>query len=316
MTLGLVIIGTGLALAVTALYLRFLSDGRPMHAIRLASGLELRSNVRVAFACIAVSFALAYPSIHNAWRRGETPILLLGGGALLTTILFLVTWMPSRVQYKHLFTSAICLAPLVSTQLSTWFARTGRTSIACAVTAALVVEVLAGACLWFFHRPPELPLGIPVDESSFYVRAGGGADRAWLEALRTETPRDTILVLPDSPIPVSTLTQRASLVAAQPPNVNRVGQGQNAELALVFIKGYPSTVYNQRHRIRQACYSDQGDFGRVTAELQALHHPVAIVFEKPHTRYRAWLESHKVGISIAKDTNRTIWLLPTGGTSS
>ncbi len=315
-TLWLVMVATGLALAATLFYLRFLSGGRPMHAIRFASAGEIRTNARVAVPCMAVMFALAYPPFRNAWRRGDTPILLLGAGALLTTLLFLFTWMPSRVQYKHLFTSAICLAPLVSMQLCAWFARSGRKSIAWAAATALIMELLAGTCLWFYHRPPELPLGIPVDESSFYVRAGGGADRGWLEALRSGTPRDTLLVLPDSPLPVSTLTQRASLVAAQPPDINRVGQGQGAELALVYIKGYPLSMFRERTRLRQECFSERADFARLTADLQAFHHPVAIVFEKPHTRYCTWLRSHSLGMSIAQDTNRIIWLLPTGGAGS
>ncbi len=315
-TLWSVIVGTGLALALTALYLRFLSQGRPMHAIQLANPRELKTNLKVAIPCIALLFALAYPSTRRAWRRGETPVLLLAAAAVLTTIFFLITSMPSRVQYKHLFTSAICLAPLVSTQLSTWFAGSAKRSIAYAVTTALVMEIIGGACLWYFHRPPELSWGIPVDESSFYLRAGAGGHQTWLEAIRTETPRDTLLVLPESPLPVSTLTQRASLVAAQSPEINRVGQGQHAEAALVGIKGYPLSVYRQRNTLRRQCYSERADFARLTCELQALKRPVAIVFERPHTGYFAWLQAHKLGISVAQDTNRIIWLLPTGGTSS
>ena len=309
-TLWLVIFATGAAVVLTSLYLRFLSDGRPMHALQFAIGHELRTNMKGAFFCIGLMFAVASPSTLIAWRRGVTPMLLLGGCALLATTLYIVSSMPVRVQYKHLVTAEICLAPLVSGQLSTWFGGSGRKSIAWAVSAAVIAAAIAAACMWFVHRPRELPFGIPVDESSFFLRASSGSDRAWLEAIRTETPKDTILVLPDSPIPVSTLTQAASLVAAQPRGIFRAGHGMDQEIALVRIKGYPSSLYRERTELRQQCYGDRADFARLTSVLQALDHPVAIVFENPDATYLAWLQSHNVGVSIGQGTNRMIRLLP------
>jgi hypothetical protein len=314
-TLWLLIFAAGTAVAITALYLRFLSDGRPMHALEFARGGELKTNIKRAFFGIGLMFALACPSILNAWRRRDTPTLLLAVSALLATTLYLATYMPDRVQYKNICVSELCLAPLVSVQLGTWFGGFGRMSIARAMTVAVIVQAIAAACLWFVHRPRELAWAIPINESSFYVRAAGGSDNAWLEAIRTETPRDTLLVLPDSRLPVSTLTGRASLVAAQAPGKTRVGHGVDTGVALMQIRGYPSALYHRLSELRQQCYSERADFARLTSVLQAFHRPVAVVFENPRASYLAWLQSSNVGISIGQDTNRIIRLLPPAATS-
>jgi hypothetical protein len=310
-TRGLLVAGTLGAVVIAALYLRFLSEGRPMHALQVVSGDVLWTNLTLGGPGIALMFALAYPTIRSGWHRGNRPVQLLSLGGALASILYFATQMPDRVQYKNIFTAIICLAPLVSTQLATWFSRLGRGSGVSALSTLLVVASLGGAYSWVALRPRELPLGIPVDESSFYIRAGECADEPWLEAIRTGTPPDTLLVMPDGPLPVSTLTQRASLVAAQSPGVNRVGHGQGAEFALLVIKGYPQSVYASRRKLLAACYSDRADFARLTAELQGFRHAVALVFEGPEASYLAWLRSRSLGSSVAQDSSRIVWLLPT-----
>ena len=139
------------------------------------------------------------------------------------------------VHYKHLVTAEICLAPLVSGQpthgLVDRVASRSHGHVGCRDRGS------NRGCLHMVRSSPrELPFGIPVDESSSFLRANSGSHRAWLEAIRTDTPKDTILVLPDSPIPVSTQPTR-SLVAAQPRGIFRAGHGMDQEIALVQIEG-------------------------------------------------------------------------------
>ncbi len=170
MTLWLLLAGTVGAVAVTALYLRFLSEGRPMHAIQLANRHVLWTNLKFGGPCIGLLFVLAYPAIRKGWQGGSRPIQLLSLGALLCSVLYVVSSMPGRVQYKNLFTAVICLAPIAAVPLVAGFARLGRGSIVYALSALLVVESLSSAYFWNFGRPRELSLGIPVNESRFQIR--------------------------------------------------------------------------------------------------------------------------------------------------
>jgi len=309
-TLWLLLAGSVGAVAVTGLYLQFLSEGRPMHALQLANRHVLWTNLKFGGSCIGLLFVVAYPTILSGWRHGTRPIQLLTLGALFCSILYLVSSMPGRVQYKHLFTAVICLAPIAAVPLVAGFARLGRGSIICALGTLLAVESLSSAYFWKLGRPRELSLGIPVDESRFHIHVTACADDSWLEAIRTKTAPDTLLIFPDSPLPVSTLTQRASLVAAEPPGVYRVGHGQPAELALLGIKGYPRPVYSLRQDLRSACYQETADFARLTADLRGFHHPLAIVFDRHDASYLAWLKSHDLGSSVAQNSSRIVWLLP------
>jgi hypothetical protein len=70
-------------------------------------------------------------------------------------------------------------------------------------------------------------------------------------------------------------------------------------------------VYTDRNQLRRKCFGHEADFARLTDDLQAFHHPIAIVFEKLDAAYLAWLRSHKIGMSIGQGSNRIIWMLPT-----
>lgn len=310
-TLLLMVIGLVGAAAVASFYLRFLSEGRPMHALELADKAVLWTNTKLGIMSMSVPFGVACPTIWRGWKSSNRTVQLLSLGAVACTALYVFTAMPNRVQYKHLFTAVICLVPLASVQVVAWFCRFGRGSSFWALGALVLAGAVSGPYVWKAFRPPDLAYAIPVDESSFYIHAANCSDQPWLEAVRTKTPPATLLVSPDSPLPVATLTHRASLSPAEG-RVFRVGYGMSADSVLLGLKGYPAAFLASRRRLRRDCYSDRADFAAVTAELEGLAHPIVIVLDRPDAAYLAWLKAHGLGGAVHQDSSRIVWLLPAG----
>jgi hypothetical protein len=310
-TLLLMLIGLVGAVAVALFYQGFLSEGRPIHALELADKKVLWVNTKRGIVCMSLPFAVAGPMIWRGWKCGSRTVQLLSLGALACSALYLFTAMPDRVQYKNLFTAFICLVPLASVQVVAWLSRLGRGS----PLGALGAVALAGAVTVAFgreaFRPPELARAVPVDESSFYLHAVDCPDEHWLEAVRTKTTPATLLVSPDSALPVATLAQRGS-VAPAAGRYFRVGNHTNADTALLGLKGYPAAVLASRRRLRNDCYSDCADFAAVTAELQSLGRPIAIVFDRLDAAYLAWLKAHGLGAAVHQEPGRLVWLLQSG----
>ena len=305
--LGLTI---GLVLSVGAAigYVRWLGQGSPSSPLHATDLPYLRWNLIVGGPVIGLMVAVAWFQVARVRRVRLAPPVVLALAAAGSAGLYFTLKMPYDVQYKSLFTAALCLAPFMAGQLTCWLRQ--RPLYRVVVIAFLLVPVVTGiASLRTRHQPPNLGAAAPLDETSFHLRAMPGPDRDWLDALRAGTPDDTWVMTPNSVIPVSVLAQRPSLIASDSTHA-RSGYSMTVRSLLLDVKGYAPSEYERRAALRQRVYEGGGDYAALTRQLSAFGHPIAIVFDRRDTDYLKWLDGEASGHSVPNGSPNIVWLMP------
>src|SRR5207249_1508028 len=144
-------------------------------------------------------------------------------------------------EYKFIFCAAMCLAPLTALGLDPWLARGGwRWAVALGIPLALAPLALSR----FVFRAGDHIRGAPqVDESSFWLRlASSDPDAGWTDAVRRQTPPDTVVIVRQPRYHIASFTGRSLFVMGAAPH-SSAGYEMSTRRILIDVRGYRSELF-------------------------------------------------------------------------
>jgi hypothetical protein len=304
------VVGLGIAGALAHAYLRFLTEGGSSELLSFGVKRVLFNLTKLPL-LIGPWVLLAHPVVVRAWKGRDAPTLFLAAGSLATGALFVGTRFPYTAEYKFAFAMCYCLIPLVAVRILEWLARAGRTAMAWAAAALVLTWLVALGFSLRFNVPwHTLAHAVALDESAFGIRLLSGPESEWIDAVREQTPADSLLLVEPSYSPISILARRSSYIGADAPDMARPGYSMTLEDVLLN-NGYPRDEIARRQEALDAAFEpgEGADFEWLTAELRRLHRPVSIVFGSGGSAYLSWLRARGPGREIFRGGDRVVWLL-------
>jgi hypothetical protein len=305
------------ALIVTLVQVKFLTEGRSsttlvslntFHDIRL-TGVE----TFVVMSPLIIAFAIW---LARNWRTRPGAASVLGIGALASCGLFVVFDVPwFRNEYKFIFTAAICLAPFPSLLMEPLLERLGRLAVAGVVVLAAILAVPFALGIQS-NSPSHLytELGPVTDADQFDLRLVTGRMARLTDAIRTDTPIDSLLVVDNADLHLPTLTQRHMFVApatAQP----YPGVLVTSDDMLTLVKGYPQSLVDERRAVVRALLDSDQSAQRWPAlqQILALNRPLALIIDEQHQAgVIGWLVEQGIGKPVYTDEGMDVWLIEPG----
>ncbi len=255
------------------------------------------------------------------WRHHAAPpgaILLLVLGALASAMFLCVFKLRGigGVEYKFMFTLAICLAPFAALGSMNAFNRFGRPAILgfaalATLLAVPLIDAMSNGYPWLAEaglsvEPPRLEL------AGFDLNLAPGERFGDVTtAIRTLTPVESVLVVRNGDLHFPTLTQR-TLYA--PPIQSKPHPGINiiAKDLLVDNKGYSPELVTRRRRIVNELYSSPDDTQREQAlgQLLSLKRPLVILLARAaDASLEQWLGKQALGKNLFEDKEFSVWLV-------
>ena len=330
----------GLGLVVTFIHLRVVTADRVAGAIELTA---LRSLGIKAVTVVVVSLPLLIGlalTLRRCWAERRTPTVVLVTGGAASLALYAVVTLPHWAnEYKYVFTAAMCLMPFPALALEPLLRRAGRGSLALLAGVTLVLAAPLARKTYLFrtwgsppwrHGNQDAPIGRPVaDTSGFDLRLDDRERASALcDAVRGETPTDTILLTNGVGIHLPTLTRRHLYLPAEEEAV--YGVNRTGDYLLRLWRGYDPALLDERGAAVAELYGgDPGARRDALDRILALGRPLAIVLEveRGSARYgrtperekeshRAadrrlleWLRAERRGRPIYEDEGYVVWLV-------
>jgi hypothetical protein len=259
---------------------------------------------------LSMALFLAAMATMRRAQLAQPPVLLLTVGAVAGLVLrSLLTVGAGDNEYKFVLSAALFLAPVAALAVDRWVPR--RVSPKLALISSLLLAITATPPLIQHSRRDldRLPL---IREEGFYVQPALEKDSGWIEALRTQTPSNTIVVVRDSNLFLPGITARslwAPPLGAAPLPGYWLGDRWN----LVQERGYPASLFDRRERTTRCVYecTDPGQVRQAEQQLTSLKRPVAIVFSTGEGReFLAMLERDPRARMLYPDRyGAFVWLL-------
>lgn len=308
-TLVAVAVAALLSMAIAYLFLTLItadSANQPIHLTPLALMKEKAQQSVVALLLFAP--ALLYLATALPRRRG--PAFLLTGATVGLVLLYLVADLEG-LEYKYILAATIVAAPLGAAGLGQLLPTTPvRWATAFGITAFLI-----GANQFFmFHTGAQIPGNLgnapAIDERSFQLRlATAQADAAWVEAIRSQTPVDTVVITHDSRAHLGPFVDRALYLPSDRQGEATTGYSVDNRYNLLTWRGYPMTLYEERSATVAALYSETpAEWAAALESLHALQRPVALHFEAGAAQL-TWLRQHGPGAELFADSQDVVWLV-------
>jgi hypothetical protein len=214
-------------------------------------------------------------------------------------------------EYKFLLTSALCLVPAATLAIDRWVTR--RTAAVAIVGASVLLVVPALPALQTqqaVSNPESLPA---VDESGFSIRLDPAEPRfGWIEAVRTLTPVETVVVARRADLFLPAVTERS--LWSPPEHIQRVpGYWLDNRWNLVEERGYAAALFDAREQVVRCAYEcqDERDLRKVESRLKSLGRPLAIVFAPGEGQFLLALLRHdkRAKTVYADSSGMAVWLV-------
>lgn len=243
------------------------------------------------------------------WKESLTrwSLPLLGG--LASVVLYVAFTFVDGIEYKFMFTAAMCLAPLAALGIDGSLSRPGRARHA-GYALLLLFLVAAGADKMIGETGGQRArMVLRVDE--FALRLAEGHElHPSVEAIRTGTAANTIVVVDSVDVHLPTFVQR-SLFA--PPHTEAVlsGAGQRAAHLLANNRGYGSEVVDRRQGVTRRLFRSRDSADRLAAlrEIQRLERPVVVLLDVDrHSELMETLVGAGSGRVLHTDRRWAAWL--------
>ena len=177
---------------------------------------------------------------------------------------------------------------------------------------ALLVGTLALNALRLAHFAPQRPAARYAMEAHRLALAPGHPAASWIEAVRSKTPADTILIAPETPLPLSILAGRPEYIALWPARRARAGYTIDPGTWIVDALGASRPAFDRRRALHRRVYDpnpDTGDHEALIEALGALGRPVAIRFPSGENELLATLRGRALGEAIFAEREEVVWLI-------
>jgi hypothetical protein len=308
-------LGGIVSVAITFGFLRLITlDGSnaPIHLSTLGALQE--KSMQVVVALLLFTPGLLY--LWGALRRRSAPGLLLSGGALGLMLLYVAADL-AALEYKYVLVATIVLAPVGAAGVAVLL----RTTVAQWVAAVGVLLVLAGANQMLMLRmgalvPTNLANAPLVNETDFWLQLQPTqAEASWINAIRTHTPENTIVVTTNSRIHVSSFLARTLYVPSDADGTAIAGYSVDNRYNLLDWRGYSPDLFDKRLAAVQALQSDSVvQWGPALATMLSLERPLAIHLATDQALV-AWLKTEALGTALYTTAEETVWLIEPSATT-
>jgi len=302
-------VATLLSLVFAYLFMQLItadSANQPIHLTPLRLMQEKAQQSVVAL----LLFAPALLYLATALPRRLGPAWLLTGATFGLVLLYMAADLEG-LEYKYILAATIVAAPLGAAGLG----RLLPTAPVRWTTAFGLTALLIGANQFFMlHTGAQVPSNLvnapQIDESSFQVRlTTPQAEAAWVEAIRTQTPIDTVVVTHDSRTHLGPFVDRALYLPSDRQGEATAGYSVDNRYNLLTWRGYPVTLYEERGATIAALYGpDPAGWAMALATLHALQRPVALHFAASAPQV-TWLRENGPGAELFADSQDVVWLL-------
>ncbi len=270
---------------------------------------------------VATATAISLPGIAALWlcrRQGAarplaTTVLLLS--ALGCAILAVGLHIPNKDnEYKFVLAAGMLLMPFLCLALDRLFDGTAPRAAGWFLTAALAGFCLFGALDSVERRSLEQTAGLgTLAYQGLYQDLGPAEPLAGaLSAIRRDTPKDAVLVAPDTTLALPVLTLRSQYVPYDPAR-KHPGMTFRNDFLLVNVKGYDRGLIAARRKDVVALYDGTSDAARARAlaDVARLGRAVVLLLAPGHNpRLADWLVRAGTGRAIYRDARYLVWLVP------
>jgi hypothetical protein len=257
-----------------------------------------------------VPFLIAIALLPRQKLIDRGAVLLLVG-ALPSLMLRPVFRLGVGNEYKFLFFTALCLAPVASLVLDEWVR--GRFSRAFILMASVLLVVPAIPAIRTQQGMGGFAYAPEVNEKSFFIQLKPQEpETPWIERIRAHTPSDTVLLLRRSNLFLPAVTRR-SLLAPMEQSGRMPGHWMSSRFNLVNVRGYSTKLIASRQALLRRVFECGQDCepAEVESQLRNLKRPLAIVFSPGEgKRFLSWLEQDHRGRMLYRDSQGiVVWLL-------
>ncbi|HUJ50504.1 MAG TPA: hypothetical protein VLW25_09900 [Bryobacteraceae bacterium] len=276
--------------AVTVAYLVLMTRDRTTPAV-LLSGFgpttEFRHSstpIRKALECLVATSPLLLGlvlSIRRLWRSNQAAAMVLCAGALASAALYSLLFIPYyQNEYKFMFTAAASLAVFPAIAMEPFMKRIGNKTILVGTGLTLLLSiplfiVMSQKPFWV------MPDGPRVRTDSFDLRLDNSQRFAGvIDAIRTGTPVQTVVVAEDTGVYLPTLTRRQLFVAPRSPKPYP-GVAIRDDVLLKNVKGYSAKLIDSRRAVQDELFH-AGDLDRISRSLERIldiKRPVAVIVD-------------------------------------
>lgn len=300
-----------LSLALTVAYSRFLTEARTgASLIYLHDRYTIIARILESFVVTSPLLAGLALAFWGLWQKKREALVILALGSLGSVILYILFDIPWwRNEYKFIFTAAICLAPFLSLALQPVFTRLSRMAVPVLILAMLVLAAPFINHIYLKTYDLYTRKGPVVDVDNFNLRLDNSEPLSGLiNAIRKETPQNSLVVVDKASFYYPTLTQR-QLYA--PPNQDHPYPGilVSSEEMVTQVNGYPSQVLKEREAVLHALYYSP-DPTQSLMQVMKFNRPVALVIDdQQNKRFLDWLIKHNQGQVVYKGNGSQLWLI-------
>jgi len=280
----------------------------------LSTPWEMKVKLATAALVLAPLWAGTLAALRPLWRPHTAALAVLG----LTTLASLMLYVALDIyhhanEYKFIFVAALMLAPVAGLAVERAGRRMPRAGLLAGVVLAVALAappVRAIAAEVRYPRPlPRLDLG------HFEVRLSEGEPHALLvDAVRTGTPVEAVLVTRSLPWDPVTLTRRALYVPADTGMLH--GLGLETDYLLDKTRNYSMDLVARRREDQLGLFraaADPDRAARLAAIQQELGRPLVVILALPGDQpLEAWLEARGAR-PVYRSAGEAAWLVPAPG---
>jgi hypothetical protein len=311
--IGQLVLGVGLAAAAfVPLYLFYTAGTQGVSPLSLAGR---QTKTWQTILALLPFWVLALPAAVRAVRSREGATTLFLWTAVCSALMYIVINL-GELEYKYVLTAALLLAPAAALTVDRFSLRFPRLAWLPALAALLLLAIeLTWTLRLHGHIPPNLANAPQINEDHFFISlAPSEPDAAWVQAVRDNTPPDTLLVAAGSSIHLGPFVRRALFAPGDADGQASTGYSINNRNTLLRQRHYPAALYDARAAaVTQFLTGDQpAQFQAVLATLLAPGRPLAIHFADPTTPSLLWLQAEGIGKALLHDGQQTVWYIEPG----
>jgi hypothetical protein len=306
-------IGAGIATVAGYLFVSLYTADLGRSVVALTPVLGIAKKTVTNLLVLGPPFLLAW----FAWRKTDqstvrAALFFLGSAALASVALNLAMRLGGLNEYKFMFTASMAILPAALLGLQhTWLQNFGRQRGALVGLVGFLVLVMG---VYAVRRVPRFSTQpFAVRESSFWLAAAPGtSESGWTDAVRAETPENTLLVSRRPTFHASAFTGR-TLFVSMDPEVRHFGYNLVISKNLVKLRGYSSELYHGRVQLLDRLYSDAQDAERaqLLGQLTESGRPLAFAFVPGDDRSLLdYLRRQQFGRDLYDAGGRAVYFIP------
>jgi hypothetical protein len=243
---------------------------------------------------------------------GAGAAVLIAAG-LMSAALYVIVQLTHGIEYKLVFTAAMCLAPAAAVGVDRWLGDHGRARGG--AYAVLVLSLVGASGYALVHGRPTGPSPFPIQLNEFRTQLPEGHSLTQaVRAIAQGTTVSTVIVVDSIDVHLPVFVER-SLYA--PPQTDEIMHG--VEMRNRFIlgtnRGYGYEIVDQRLAITKELFRAARSRQRLDAltEIMRLGRPIALLIDlSVHSGLLSTLRESGTGHLLHRDARWVVWLCEPG----